>query len=47
MKKTTNVYPEFMINMIYLGEESGKLDIILEELSKYYEKEHKLIKKIY
>lgn len=45
MKKTINVYPQFMINMIYLGEESGKLDIILEELSQYYEKEHKLIKK--
>jgi type IV pilus assembly protein PilC len=45
MKKTINVYPEFMINMIYLGEESGKLDTILEELSRYYEKEHKLIKK--
>ena len=45
MKKTINVYPEFMVNMIYLGEESGRLDIILEELSEYYEKEHKLIKK--
>jgi type IV pilus assembly protein PilC len=39
MKKSINVYPEFMINMIYLGEESGKLDIILEELALYYEKE--------
>ena len=46
MKNTRNVYPQFMINMIYLGEESGKLDIILEELSQYYEKEHRLIKKI-
>lgn len=45
MKKTINVYPEFMINMVYLGEESGRLDIILEELSKYYEKEYKLLKK--
>jgi type IV pilus assembly protein PilC len=45
MKRTINVYPEFMINMIYLGEESGKLDTILEELSRYYEKEHKLIKR--
>ncbi len=45
MKKTINVYPEFMINMIYLGEESGKLDLILEELSEYYEKEYKLLKK--
>jgi len=45
MRKTVNVFPEFMINMVYLGEESGKLDIILEELSKYYEKEHKLLKK--
>ena len=46
MKKTVNVYPGFMINMIYLGEESGKLDIILEELSNYYEKEHKILKKL-
>lgn len=45
MKNTINVYPEFMINMIYLGEESGKLDIILEELTVYYEKEYKLLKK--
>jgi len=46
MKNTINVYPEFLINMIYLGEESGKLEIILQELAKYYEKEHKLTKKI-
>jgi len=45
MKKTVNVFPEFMINMIFLGEESGKLDIILDEMSMYYEKEHKLLKK--
>lgn len=45
MINTTNVYPEFMINMIYLGEESGKLDIILEELAFYYENEHRLLKK--
>jgi len=45
MKKIINVFPEFMINMIYLGEESGKLDVILEELSKYYEKEYKLLRK--
>jgi len=45
IKNYKNVFPEFMINMIYLGEESGKLDIILEELAKYYEKEHKLLKK--
>ena len=46
MRKIVNVYPQFMINMIYLGEESGALDAILEELSTYYEKEHRLIKKI-
>ncbi len=45
MKNTINIYPEFMINMIYLGEESGKLDIILEQLAQYYEKEHRLLKK--
>ena len=45
MQSITNVYPEFMINMIHLGEESGKLDIILEELAFYYDKENKLLKK--
>lgn len=45
MKNSKKVYPDFMINMIYLGEESGKLDEILGELSIYYEKEHKLLKK--
>ena len=45
MKEFTEVYPKFMINMIYLGEESGKLDIILKELSEYYEKEHRILKK--
>ncbi|MGH4050438.1 MAG: type II secretion system F family protein [Clostridium sp.] len=46
MKMIRNTYPDFMINMIYLGEESGKLDIILDQLSKYYEKEYKLLKKL-
>ena len=45
MRKIINIYPEFMINMIYLGEESGRLDIIFEELSKYYEKEYRILKK--
>jgi type IV pilus assembly protein PilC len=45
MKEFTDVYPKFMLNMIYLGEESGKLDIILKELSEYYQKEYKLLKK--
>jgi type IV pilus assembly protein PilC len=45
MKGFTDIYPKFMVNMIYLGEESGKLDIILKELSEYYEKEYKLLKK--
>lgn len=39
-------FPEFMLYMIKIGEESGKLDLILLELSKYYERENRMNKKI-
>lgn len=40
------VFPPFLCNMIRIGEESGRLDEILKELSTYYYKEHKLKKRI-
>ncbi|NMM61395.1 type II secretion system F family protein [Clostridium sp. P21] len=46
IKKFSNIYPLFMIQMIKIGEESGKLEIVLKELSEYYAKRHKTFNKI-
>ena len=38
----TNVFPKYMIDMINIGELSGRLDDVLEELSHYYSREEKI-----
>ncbi|AFQ42999.1 type II secretion system F family protein [Desulfosporosinus meridiei] len=40
------VFPDFMINMVEVGEASGTLDSIMISLAEYYEKENKLRRKI-
>ncbi len=35
----TDVFPEYMVDMIRLGEETGRLEEVLEALSTYYERE--------
>lgn len=40
------VFPEFMINMVEVGEASGTLDTIMISLAEFYEKENKLRRKI-
>jgi type IV pilus assembly protein PilC len=44
--RDTHSFPIMLISMVEVGEVSGQLDVILERLSNYYEKENKLIKKI-
>jgi len=44
--KVPFAFPLFLCNMVKIGEESGRLEEILKELSLYYYKEHKLKKKI-
>ncbi len=39
---STEVFPEYVINMITLGEESGNLDSCMQSLSGYYEKEESI-----
>lgn len=39
--KFSYIYPSFFINMLYIGEESGRVSEILYELSQYYEKKYK------
>lgn len=44
--KSTDYFPSFFIHMLNAGEISGKLDSVMELLSKYYDKEYKLKSKI-
>lgn len=46
MKRFSNIYPTFMIEMIKLGEESGNLSEVLKKLSQYYEKRSKIFVKL-
>lgn len=46
LEEYSSLYPKFMIDMIKIGEETGTLSEILNNLSKYYYKEMKLQSKI-
>ncbi|OBR94917.1 MULTISPECIES: type II secretion system F family protein [Clostridium] len=46
MAKFKNIFPNFMIEMIRVGEISGKLDEVLAKLSEYYEKKNNIISTI-
>lgn len=46
MAKFDKIYPNFMINMIRVGEQSGNLDRVLNELSQYYLIQNRFIAKI-
>lgn len=46
MKNEKNVFPPIMTNMIEIGEISGNLDLVLDRLSLYLEKENKIKQKI-
>jgi type IV pilus assembly protein PilC len=37
--KKTEVFPDYVVSMIHLGEESGNLDIITKKLADYYEQQ--------
>lgn len=42
----TNIFSQYFINMISIGELSGTLDVVFNELGNYYERESKIQKKI-
>lgn len=42
----TGLFPTYMINMVEVGEKSGKTDQVMESLASYYDKQHKLKKDI-
>jgi len=46
MRRVGDTLPEYMINMVSLGESSGTMDDVFTQLADYYEKEHKLRRKV-
>lgn len=46
MKKVNNIFPQFMIEMVKVGEESGRLEDILKKLSLYYQKQYNIMSEI-
>lgn len=41
-----NVFPAYLLNMVQIGEQTGKLDEVMESLASYYEKEANLAQTI-
>jgi len=41
------VFPEYMIGMIEVGERSGSLDVVMESLAEYYDRDDRLRQDIY
>jgi type IV pilus assembly protein PilC len=41
-----DMFPEFMQNMVKVGEASGSLDVVLERLADYYENDNKIRRKV-
>ena len=46
LRKYKGVFPQIFISMVEAGELSGSIDIIMDRLSKHYEKENKIDNKI-
>ena len=42
----TKVFPEYLLNMVRIGEQTGKLDEVMESLADYYEKEANLAQSV-
>ncbi len=46
LEKHRRVFPDFFRSMIYVGEMSGRLDLVLTSLADYYEKDFEIRRKI-
>ncbi|MEG2353027.1 MAG: type II secretion system F family protein [Clostridium sp.] len=45
-KEYPEVFPKFFVNMVQVGEATGKLDTVLVDLAEYYDKEYKMVSKV-
>ena len=46
MKKHPRVFPHFFVSMVYVGEVSGSIDVVMKNLADYYEKDNEIRKKV-
>ena len=46
INKHKKVFPDFFRSMIYVGEQSGKLDMVFSSLAEYYERDQELKRKV-
>ena len=46
LNKHKKVFPEFFRSMVFVGEKSGKLDIVLVSIADYYEKDSEIKRKV-
>lgn len=46
MKKHPRVFPHFFVSMVYVGEVSGSIDVVMQNLADYYEKDDEIRKKV-
>ena len=46
LNKHAKVFPNFFRSMVFVGEKSGKLDVVFTSLADYYEKDSALKKKV-
>ncbi len=44
--RATGVFPEYVVRMIAIGEESGNLDIVMQSLADYYEREEAVLSNV-
>lgn len=40
--KQTKAFPDYFLQMVHIGEESGKLETVMDSLAKYYERENNI-----
>ncbi|EJO5346968.1 type II secretion system F family protein [Clostridium botulinum] len=45
-KSFSNIYPKFLLSMIYIGEETGRIQHVLYDLKNFYENKYKFSKQI-
>lgn len=45
--KATEVFPDYVLHMIQLGEESGNLDVVMQSLADYYERQQNISESIH
>ena len=46
MEKRKRIFPEFFLNMVEVGEETGQLDLVFQRISEYFKRISEIVNKI-